>query len=67
MFILVDSSRGLEKDLLHIKRVMFKVTEGHLRSFGGNFVVLNSNLISAFNSASQKPIRKHIHVLREIW
>ena len=36
---------------------MFKVTEGHLRSFGGNFVVLNSNLISAFNSASQIPIR----------
>ena len=66
----VDPNSYLIKQSIQLRkseRVMFKVTEGHLRSFGGNFVVLNSNLISAFNSASQKPIRRHIHELREIW
>ena len=46
------------------KKVKFSGPYGSLevikRSFGGNLVTQNSNLISAINSASKKPMKRHI-------
>ena len=50
------------------KKVMFSGHYGSLeviqRSFGGHLVTRNSNLMSAIDSASKKPMKRHITCLK---